>query len=230
MEFATSCGGSHACWQNDPRRAGIAAIALAAQLLAPNLCRAQTGAIPPVELELGDTPEETYDLNALDFIEVRSNRFAIVGIPIVRHAVWVPVVGKYRYDLSYSDFFERVGEPELARKQRSINTWSTVLSLGGSIVMLVGIFMPMALRSNNEVTTTGLVLGGSLIVGGLVMCGTGNMIWRPVASANEAMVLAERYNMVLPERIRQGEADARVQQSVALPLSGAEWLGYQMHF
>lgn len=229
MEFATSCGGSHACWRNDPLRAGVAAIALAGQLLAPSVCRAQTGAIPPVELELGDSPEETYALNALDFIEVRSNRFAIVGIPIVRQAVWVPVVGKYRDDLSYSDFFERVGEPELARKQRSLNTWSTVLSLGGGIVMLVGIIMPMALRSNNEVTTTGLVLGGSLIVGGLAMSSTGTMIWRPVASANEATLLAERYNIVLAERIRQGEADAQ-QQSVALPFSGAEWIGYQMHY
>lgn len=199
-------------------------------MLIPNWCSAQESTIPSVELELGDSPEETYDLNALDFIERRRTRFSILGIPFSRQSTWVPVVGKYRYDLDYDAFFERVGAPELARKQRSTNTWSTVLSVGGLAMIMVGIFTPLALKNDNQVTTTGLVVGGSIAFGGLVISSAGPMMWRQVITASEARELAESYNTSLAERIRRGEADTRMQHSLTLPISGSDWIGYQLQF
>lgn len=230
---STSSGRGFRAAPQRPLRAGLdtKAVLLGLILASPNLCRAQgsTTTNPPVELELGDTPEETYELNALNFIEARRSRASIAGIPLARHTVWVPVLGKYRYDLDYDDFFERVGEPALAQKQRSIDTWSTILTLGGFAVVLVGIFTPLALKSNNEVTPTGLVVGGSVVLGGLAISSAGTLMWRPAVPAQEAMELAQLYNTSLAERIRRGEAADATQRSFALQSRG-EWIGYQLRF
>ena len=154
----------------------------------------------PEKLEEGDTPQETWALNTLDLVETRDTRATLIGIPIVRVDSWLPVVGKYRYGLSRSEFFERAGRPDLAARQSARDTTSDVLFWSGALLSLGGVALPFILQGDN-VDTTGVLLGAGVFVGGVILNNVGAAMSGPVVDEAQAAALARRYNDALERRV-----------------------------
>ena len=157
----------------------------------------------PRELVRGEDPQETYELNAIGLVHGRLTKVVLFGIPLSTTETWRPVRGKYRYELSRADFFERVGRADLASKQRSTDTWSDVLFYGGVLIAVSGIAYPLFLGDAEEVfKTKNLVITGSLLLGGIVMSNVGTAISGPVTDVAAATSFARQYNRALALRVQ----------------------------
>jgi hypothetical protein len=157
----------------------------------------------PRELVGGEDPQETYDLNALGLVHGRLTKAVLFGIPLTTTETWRPVRGKYRYELSRADFFERVGRADLASQQRSTDTWSDVLFYGGLLIAVSGIAYPLFLGDTEEVfQAKNLVITGSLLLGGIVISNVGTAISGPVTDVATATSFARQYNLALARRVQ----------------------------
>ena len=157
----------------------------------------------PRELVQGENPQETYELNALGLVHGRLTKAVLFGIPLSTTETWRPVRGKYRYELSRADFFERVGRADLASKQRLTDTWSDVLFYGGVLIAVSGIAYPLFLGDAEEVfRTKNLVITGSLLLGGIAMSNVGTAISGPVTDVATATRFARQYNRALAGRVQ----------------------------
>jgi hypothetical protein len=161
----------------------------------------------PRELEIGESQQETQALNALSLVQERLTKMSLFGIiPIVRVDTWNPVVGKYRYSISRSEFFERVGAPDLAQQQTARDVEANLLFFGGFGVCLAGIAVPFITRDDDGLTSKGLWLGAGLFLAGIVLTNVGSAISGPVASQRKANSLAQRYNQALKLRVTSEQA------------------------
>jgi hypothetical protein len=161
--------------------------------------QAPAGSIPK-ELAQGETPQETWELNALGLVHSRETRASFLGIPIVRVETWTPVVGKYRYSLSRTDFYVRAGRPDLAARQSARDTTSDALFYGGFLVAVGGIALPLLLQGDH-LDDRGVLLGAGVFLGGMVIGNVGAALSGPVVDQAEASVLAQRYNDALQRRV-----------------------------
>jgi hypothetical protein len=158
--------------------------------------RRRTPAAPPAtaagfeRLKPGDTPAETYDLNALALVHMKAG-WALFS----PSEWWRPVRGKYRDAMTFVDFFDAVGRPDLAASQSLRNTWSDVLFYGGLIALAGGIVVAAHGATSQARTETYAGLG--LAGGGLACSIAGGAISGPIASEEEASRLADAYNQSL---------------------------------
>ncbi|HEY5961403.1 MAG TPA: hypothetical protein VIV60_32820 [Polyangiaceae bacterium] len=157
----------------------------------------------PEQLELGENTAETYELNAIGFVHQRMTKISLIGIPIVRSDTWWPVVGKYRYGIDREEFLLRVGRDDLSERQSATDKLSNGLFYGGFAVALSGIVLPFLLQNDDGVTTTGLVLGAGVFLGGVVISNVGTAISGPVIEKDAAQALAMRYNAALAQRLHR---------------------------
>ena len=157
----------------------------------------------PRDLVRGEDLQETYELNALGLIHGRLTKAVLFGIPLTTTETWWPVRGKYRYELSRADFFERVGRADLASKQRSTDTWSDVLLYGGVLIAASGIAYPFFVGNAEEVfQTKNLVISGSLLLGGIAISNVGTAISGPVTDIATATSFSREYNRALARRVQ----------------------------
>jgi hypothetical protein len=147
------------------------------------------------KLAQGDSPAETYDLNALGLVHMKS------GWSLFSPSEWWrPVRGKYRDAMTYVDFFEAVGRPDLASAQASHNTVSDVLFYGGLLVLAGGIVV--AVHGGTSQSTAETYAGLGTAGGGLVCSIVGGAISGPIVNEDEAARMADGYNLELGAHLR----------------------------
>jgi hypothetical protein len=163
------------------------------------------------KLEQGETVQETYELNALDLVVTTSDPTAASGGP------WRPVRGKYRWAMTYGEFYDAVGRPDLSARQTRRDILSGTLTWGGVAVMVAGGYL-LVRGLGSEGFNGGAQLGLGLVLGGATSAVIGRLLDGAVISDHEAAQLAEAYNGSLRRQLqgpRSGWGDG-LRWSVAL--------------
>src|SRR5688572_10245921 len=163
----------------------IAAVGLAV----PALVRAQTFD----GLEQGPDPGETFRLNALGLVRTE---LTSVGLFSSTERWWRVVRGKFRHKTSYTEFYQRVGRPDLAEQHESRSLVAYTMVWGGLAVMAGGGFLVYS-DLHNDVIGTKAKVGAGMLAGGLISAMIGPRFWRPAISEDEAGQIVSDYNRKL---------------------------------
>ena len=161
-------------------------------LVAALLLGREAGAVEPIHpsfsapaLEQGSDLEAMYELNALGVVRRSSPS-----------TWWRPVRGKYRWAMSYEDFFTHLGRPDLAEEQdrrqllKGTLFWgSFALTLGGGFLFVHGMY--------SSGFGAEAAIGAGVAAGGIAAQVTSRFIRSPVVPADEAEDMAARYNQAL---------------------------------
>jgi hypothetical protein len=176
------------------------------------------------KLEQGETVQETFELNALSLVVV-GNPLSASGGP------WRPVRGKYRWAMSYGEFYETVGRPDLAAQQTRRDVTSGILTWGGLAVGIGGGYL-LIRGLGSEGFSTGAQVGLGLVIGGAASAVIGIFIDGAVISDREAGELADGYNHALLRRLQsprsmaprsRGSLDSRWRLTLAPALAPQVW-------
>jgi hypothetical protein len=147
------------------------------------------------KLEQGETVQETYELNALDLVVTTSDPTAASGGP------WRPVRGKYRWAMTYGEFYDAVGRPDLSARQTRRDILSGTLTWGGVAVMVGGGYL-LVRGLGSDGFNGGAQLGLGLVLGGATSSVIGMLIDGAVISDRQAAQLAEAYNGSLRRQLQ----------------------------
>jgi hypothetical protein len=159
----------------------------------------QTPPRPPDVAEDAETPEDIFEQESLSLVVVGTGPTSTAADDT---SPWRPVRGKYRWKMSYADFYTSVGRPDLAAAQSRRDVTSGVLVLGGLAVALGGLFFVVRGLGGGDGFTTEAGVGVGLVAGGGVACLVGASMAETVISAGEAQRLAASHNEAL--RVRLG--------------------------
>jgi hypothetical protein len=159
-------------------------------------------------LQQGDSAAETYDLNALGLVHMKTSWSLFSP-----SEWWRPVRGKYRDTMTYVDFFDAVGRPDLGASQSARNTLSDVLFWGGLVALAGGI--GLAVHGGTAQSSAETYAGAGIAGGGLACSLVGGAISGPIVGEDEAASLADRYNGALGAHLRLGGKSA-----LAVPAGG----------
>src|SRR5262249_36617334 len=113
---------------------------------------------------------------------------------------WRPVRGKYRWAMSYGDFYDAVGRPDLTRRQADRDFKTSLFTWGGLLVVVGGVYVTF--RGLGEHSSTGTAIGVGLMVAGGTSTVIGVSLDNTVISEREAMQLAAGYNLSLRKRLK----------------------------
>jgi hypothetical protein len=192
------------------RRIIIAALGLAL----PAVARAQTFE----GLEQGPDAGETFRRNALGLV---STELTSVSLFSSTESWWRVVRGKFRYKTSYTEFYQRIGRPDLAEQHERRSLVAYTMVWGGLAVMAGGGFLAYSDLRNDGFHTKAKV-GVGMLAAGLTSALIGPHFWRPAISEEEAGQLISDYNKKL--RLHLGLAPAEralVGPSLSLSLRGS---------
>jgi hypothetical protein len=153
-------------------------------------------------LDPGDNAAETYDLNALGLVHVKTG-WALFS----KSEWWRPIRGRYRYAMTYVDFFDAAGRPDLAASQSAHNTISDLLFYGGLLVLAGGAVV--AVHGATSSASGETIVGLGLLGGGLASAIVGGAISGPIVDENEASTLADGYNRALSDHLRVDRTSSR---------------------
>lgn len=140
-----------------------------------------------IALERGSDDGETYALNTLGVVRKASSP---------ESSWWRPVRGKYRWAMSYEDFFLHLGRPDLAEaSDRRFLIRSTLFWGGFAVAFGGGILLFHGMVESGFGVEAGIGLG--LIVGGFGANLSSRLVNYAVVSPDEAEDMADRYNQAL---------------------------------
>jgi hypothetical protein len=179
------------------------------------------------KLEQGDDVRETYTLNTMGIVhEEVSSPFAFVFGGVW----WRPVRGKYRNAVSYRNFYEALGRPDLADSQASKHFWCQVMIWGGLGAEVGGAVLFFTGLSGGHFSTQAKI-GLGVFGGGLVSSAIGALTDKPVLSEDEAVAASQAYNEALREHLGAPEPSAalgRRPRVVFTPVVGQRLAGFSV--
>jgi hypothetical protein len=164
---------------------------------------AQPEVIAPsfTSLEPGGDAEDTYQKNSLGVIHYRVRSLSPLTL-VFGGSWWRPYRGRYRLSMTYRQFFEQLGRPDLAdRSDRRRVVGGTVL-WGGIAVQLVGIYL--AITGFNDSPPTRAWVGLGMFGGGMIASAIGAEVEKPPLDEAEAAALASGYNQLLRGHLQRG--------------------------
>lgn len=168
-------------------------------------CALPAAAQPRFEhLTIGDSPAETYELSALGLVHMDAGNVLL----FVHREWWRPVRGKYRESMTFVDFFEATGRPDLAAAQSARNTWSDLLFYGGLVAILGGAILGVhgGATGNDPEAYAGIGVAGA----GLVSAIVGGTIGGPVVDEDTASRLGQDYNDALRAHLKVATGEGRM--------------------
>jgi hypothetical protein len=142
-------------------------------------------------LRPGEDAQETYDLNAVGLRET-STIVPTVGGVVQSPEDWVPLVGKYRNQISRPDFVRLIGREDLLRSYGHRKIAGAVLLAIGAAAIGSGIYLKTRPNPSSGLVW-GLVGGGALTIG----LGIAGLSSSSIMTAPEAEEAATRYNAAL---------------------------------
>lgn len=176
----------------------LAAAALAPCVYTPPALSQSKPPDPSYAAERGQSPEDAFAKNSLSLVIVSRDPTSTASDDT---SPWRPVRGKYRWAMSYGDFYTAVGRPDLAASQNRRDVTSGLLVWGGLAVTIGGIFLVVHGLGAGDGFSTESGVGVGLMVGGGVAYLLGASMDETVISAGEAQELAASYNDALRARL-----------------------------
>ncbi|MEP6652603.1 MAG: hypothetical protein ABJA82_04555 [Myxococcales bacterium] len=167
-----------------------------AVLVVAMLCFARPNAWATVEvnptfsdLRRGESQAETYDLNSLGLVEVKTIFLNSFGPNTETPASWTPTVGKYRRQISREDFVKMMGRDDLLRSYGHRRTAGIIMLVVGAASVGTGLYL-MSRPSHSTGLAWGLAGGGALVIG----LGFAGVSSSSLMTAEQAVESCYRYN------------------------------------